>query len=817
VPTRPAPATGTPDPVPARDLVHFNGWGGFTRDGREYVMSLRPGQATPAPWAHVIASPRMGTVISESGGAYTWVDNAHEFRLTPWHNDPVSDPSGECFYVRDEETGQFWSPTPLPARGNGAYVCRHGFGYSVFEYSHHGIATELWLYVALDAPVKIAVIRTRNRSGRHRRLSVTGYWEWVLGQWRHTNMMHVVTELDPATGVFLVRNEFNREFAGRTAFVSVNESARSVTGCRAEFLGRNGTMARPAAMGRSKLSGKTGAGLDPCAALQVPFDLAPGQERELVFVMGAGQDIEEVHHLVHRFGGSAGARSALEGVWDFWKRTLGTVHVESPDPALNFLVNGWLEYQTLACRYWGRSGYYQSGGAYGFRDQLQDTTALLHAAPWTAREHLLRCAGRQFLKGDVQHWWHPPSGRGVRTHFSDDFLWLPYAACRYVAATGDTGLLDERVPFLEGREVSADEESYYDLPQPSGEEATFYNHCVRAVNHGLRFGEHGLPLIGCGDWNDGMNLVGAKGRGESVWLAFFLYDVLRRFAGLARRHHDDGFAETCLQEADRLQRSIESHAWDGDWYRRAFFDDGTPLGSAANEECQIDSIAQSWAVLSGAGDPDRSRRAMDTVDRRLVDRESRIIQLFTPPFDTSALEPGYIKGYIPGVRENGGQYTHGAIWTAMAFAELGEVEKAWELLSLLNPILQATDEEGVRRYKIEPYVVAADVYSMPPHAGRGGWSWYTGSAGWMYRLIVETLFGLRVEMDQLRLAPRLPRAWESLKLHYRYRDTFYHISISRHGTDPSGAPQLILDGVLLPGNSVTLVNDRQDHVVQVKV
>ena len=816
IPTRSMLPATTSAPAP-RERVFFNGLGGFTPDGREYVISLAPGQTTPAPWANVLANPQIGTVITESGGAYTWVDNAHEFRLTPWRNDPVGDTSGEAFYLRDEETGQFWSPTPLPARGNGTYVCRHGFGYSVFEYTQLGISSELWTYVALDAPVKLVVVKVRNRSGRARRLSVTGYWELVLGQWRHANLMHVVTEIDPNTGALFARNVYNREFAGKTVFVNVSDAARTITGSRTEFLGRNGTPASPAAMRQTQLSGQTGASLDPCAALQVPFDLADGQERELVFVLGAGNNADEAHQLVRRFSGPASARLALESVWEFWKRTLGVVYAETPDPALNLLVNGWLEYQTLAGRYWGRSGYYQSGGAYGFRDQLQDTTALLHAAPWTAREHLLRCAGRQFREGDVQHWWHPPTGRGVRTHCSDDYLWLPYATCRYVKMTGDTGVLDERVPFLEGRPVNADEESYYDLPQRSGEDGTLYEHCVRAIKRGLRFGAHGLPLIGCGDWNDGMNLVGEKGKGESVWLAFFLYHVLQRFTELARRRGDSEFADQCTHQAAQLQQNIELHGWDGDWYRRAYFDDGTPLGSATNEECQIDSIAQSWAVLSGAADPARARLAMDRVDQRLVRRDSRLIQLFDPPFDKSALEPGYIKGYAPGVRENGGQYTHAAIWAVMAFAELGETERAWELFSLLNPIRHATDLTEVNRYKVEPYVVVADIYAVAPHTGRGGWSWYTGSAGWMYRLIVETLLGLRLEADQLRVSPRLPRAWESLKLHYRYRDTFYHITVKRAGLEVAQPVRVIVDGKEQPDATIQLVDDRQEHTVEMKV
>jgi cellobiose phosphorylase len=815
-PSRAAWPANSPEP-PLRERVFFNGLGGFTPDGREYVISLAPGQTTPAPWSNVLANARIGTVISESGGAYTWVGNAHEFRLTPWHNDPVCDPSGEAFYIRDEETGQFWSPTPLPARGDGTYVCRHGFGYSVFEHTQLGISSEQWVYVALDAPVKLVVVKLRNRSDRPRRLSVTGYWEWVLGQWRHSNLMHVVTETDPTTRALFARNVHNREFAEKTVFVNVSESARTLTGSRTEFLGRNGTLANPAAMRHTQLSGQTGAGLDPCAALQVPFDLADGQERELVFVLGAGDNVDEAQQLLRNFSGPASARLALENVWDFWKRTLGVVYAETPDPGLNILVNGWLEYQTLASRYWGRSGYYQSGGAYGFRDQLQDTTALLHAAPWTAREHLLRCAGRQFREGDVQHWWHPPTGRGVRTHCSDDYLWLPYATCRYVKMTGDSGVLDERAPFLEGRPVNAGEESYYDLPQRAEEVGTLYEHCVRAVRHGFRFGAHGLPMIGSADWNDGMNLVGEKGRGESIWLAFFLYQVLQRFAELARRRDDSEFADECISRATTLQQNIERHGWDGDWYRRAYFDDGTPLGSVTNEECQIDSIAQSWAVLSGAGNPARARLAMASVDQRLVREDSRLIQLFDPPFDTSALEPGYIKGYPPGVRENGGQYTHAAIWTVMAFAELGETERAWELFSLLNPIRHATEPADANRYKVDPYVVAADIYGLAPHTGRGGWTWYTGSAGWMYRLIVETLLGLQLEVDQMRLNPRLPRAWESLKIHYRHRDTFYHITITRIAADSVDQDQLLLDGNEIDGQTVPLVADCQKHAIEMKI
>ncbi len=803
------PSDPAQEQVSPTALMFDNGTGGFTADGQEYVIDQGEGECTPAPWSNVIANAQFGTVLSESACGYSWFENAHEYRLTPWHNDPVTDSGGEAFYLRDEDSGKVWSPMALPCRGSGSYRTRHGFGYSVYEHVEDGIASELWVYVDLVHPVKYMRLLLRNESGRTRRLSATGYVEWVLGDTRGHSQMHVVSEVREEDGIVTARNPYNTEFEGRVAFFDVDASTRGFTNDRREFLGRNGDPAAPLALRRERLSGHLATGGDPCAALQVPITLDAGGYAETVFRLGAAQSGEQALVLAQATRGSEHATQALAAVRDYWRQTLGVVQVSSPDPAVDLLANGWLLYQTLACRYLGRSGYYQSGGAFGFRDQLQDSMALVHAQPALVRKHLLLSASQQFMQGDVLHWWHPPQGRGVRTRCSDDYLWLPVATCRYVELTGDRSVLGEMVRFIDGRALNVDEESHYDLPHNAGSAATLYQHCALGLRRACELlGVHGLPLIGSGDWNDGLNRIGLGGRGESVWLGFFLVDALRRFEPLASLQPDRALADFCRERAELIEKNLQVHGWDGEWYRRAWFDDGTPLGSRSGDECRIDSIAQSWSVLSGVAGDARGVQAMESLYRYLVKPDTGVIQLLDPPFDRIEHDPGYIRGYVPGVRENGGQYTHAAVWAAMAFAELGDNERAWELAGMINPVHHARDAQAVRRYKVEPYVLAADVYAVAPHQGRGGWTWYTGSAGWMYRLLTESLLGLYREGSELLLKPCIPSDWTRYQLRYRHGGTDYVIEVEQ--SELSHAT-LWLDDQPQPALRIGLQDDGKSH------
>jgi cyclic beta-1,2-glucan synthetase len=802
--------------MPPPELSFYNGLGGFSQGGREYVAVLGEGQWTPAPWLNVVANAQgFGFQVSETGGGYTWSVNSRENRLTPWSNDAVADPPGEVIYLRDEESGVVWTPTPLPIREIEPYTVRHGQGYTVFEHSSHGIAHELLMFVPTEAPLKISLLRLRNRTDRVRNLTVTSYNELVLGVNRATAAPYLITEMDEESGGIFARNPYNNDFAHHVAFLAMSERETTWTCDRKEFLGRNGSVARPRALRREKLSNRAGAGFDPCAAMQAHIQLEPGEVKEISILLGQGESAEEARALVSRYRQASEINNALEQVLHYWEELLGTLEVQTPDPALDTLVNRWLLYQSLSCRVWGRTAFYQSGGAYGFRDQLQDVMALVYAKPNIAREQILRAASRQFKEGDVQHWWHPPTGRGVRTRFSDDLLWLPFVLGFYIRVTGDTSILDERVAFIEAPLLEDGQDESYLMPTVSAETGTIYEHCVRSLERSLATGEHGLPLMGSGDWNDGMNRVGHEGKGESVWLGWFLYATLAGFLPYCEVRRERERGNRYREHMEKLKAALEANAWDGDWYRRAYFDDGSPLGSAQNDECRIDSIAQSWAVISQAGDPPRAARAMAAVEEYLVRRGDGLVLLFTPPFDKSSLHPGYIKGYVPGVRENGGQYTHAAIWTVIAHAMLGDGDRAGELFALLNPINHASTRAGFHKYKVEPYVAAGDVYAVWPHTGRGGWTWYTGSASWMYRAAVENILGFRLSGRTLRVQPCVPRWWREFEINYRRGSTHYQIKVENPLGVSCGVAQILLDGEPLAGLEIPLADEPGTHQVRI--
>jgi cyclic beta-1,2-glucan glucanotransferase len=818
-PRRALPADVTAAPIAHPPMEFFNGLGGFLEGGREYLTMLRDKECTPAPWVNIVANPEFGFLVSTDGSGFTWSINSQQNQLTPWSNDPVGDAPGEAIYVRDDDTGEVWGPTALPVRERSStYSVRHGQGYSRFEHASHGISLELLQFVPVGDPVKISWLKITNHSGRPRRLSITAYVEWVLGANRSMTSPFIVTEIDPKTGAMFARNPWSDQFGARVAFIDLNGKQTGWTADRTEFIGRDGALDRPAGLlPGAALSNRVGAGLDPCGALQTQVKLSATGTAEVAFFLGQAASGPNAETLLRKYR-AADLDTVLSEITTQWDDILGTVQVKTPDRALDIFLNRWLPYQTLACRVWARAGFYQASGAYGFRDQLQDVMALCVLNPEVARAHLLRAAARQFAEGDVQHWWLPESGRGIRTRVSDDRGWLAYVVAHYVQTTGDLAVLDETIPFLEGPVLREGERDAFFEPMISDRAASLFDHCALALDKCLAVGAHGLPLMGTGDWNDGMDRVGEGGKGESVWLGWFLYSALTSFITLADRRDSSEHALYWRQHAADLKEALDKQGWDGDWYRRAYFDDGAPLGSVSNNECRIDSIAQSWAVISRAAEPARAARAMEAVDKYLVRRDEKMSLLFTPPFDNPANDPGYIRGYPPGIRENGGQYTHGAVWAALAFAMQGDGDKAHELLSMLNPINHCSNSADMHRYKVEPYVACADLYAMPPHTGRGGWTWYTGSAGWMYRVALEWLLGFRVQGTNLALDPCIPRGWPGFEISFRHGSSHYEISVENPLGVCRGVLATKLDGEILKGSNKTLIplaDDGATHTVQI--
>lgn len=820
---------GAEDPFahPEDALAFRNGYGGFAIASREYVVRLTDARLTPAPWVNVIANPDFGFMASCEGGGYSWSINSQQNALTPWPNDPVSDNPGDALYLRDEDSGKIWSACALPVRVESAvYTARHGKGYSRFSTDAYGIELDLLQFVPLADSIKLSRLRIRNASGRLRRLSITAYVDWALAPNGVNAAPFVVTSIDAATGALFARNTWRAEFVERVAFLDLGGAQETASGDRAEFIGANGDVGCPSTLANGTiLSGRVGAGLDPCAALQTSIELAAGEKTELVCLLGDASSPAQAGALIEKYR-AADLDAILRAVVGQWDGLLGTVRVRTPDPTLDLLLNDWLLYQTLSCRVWARTAYYQASGAYGFRDQLQDVMALCVARPGIAREQILRSASRQFVEGDVQHWWLPPSGRGIRTRITDDRIWLVWSTLHYVDVTGDAALLDEAVPFLEGPRLADGEVDRFFEPTQSPQSGSIYEHCARALDASLGLGAHDLPLFGTGDWNDGMNRVGAGGRGESVWLAWFLIASIERFLPFAEARGDNERIARWKDCVSRVTTALADAGWDGDWFRRGYYDDGTPLGSAASNECRIDQIAQSWSLFCAAADRAQGARAMAAVEEHLIWREDRIAPLLTPAFNVTPMDPGYIKGYPPGLRENGGQYTHGATWSIFAFAALGQGDLAAELFSILNPIQHGDNAEAISRYKVEPYVACGDVYSSPPLVGRGGWSWYTGSAAWLYRAGLEAILGFRLRGSELEIDPVLPRDWLGYTLWYHRRDaedrvTPYEIAVENPHHAGCGVVLAELDGRTLTrvegsrGARIPMSDDGVPHRIRI--
>ncbi|MGN7725146.1 GH36-type glycosyl hydrolase domain-containing protein [Luteimonas sp. 22616] len=801
-------------------LEFFNGHGGFAENGREYVTIIRNGVLPPMPWLNVVANPDFGFTATEAGGGYAWSQNSQRNPITPWANDPVSDPPQEVLYVRDEDDRRLFTATALPRCGDdGEYVARHGHGYSRFQHAEHGIELDLLQYVPVDDGLKISRLRLRNRSGRTRTLSVTAFVQWALGPNGTRPAPFIATTMDTDTGALFASNAWRAEFGERVAFIDLRGRQASHGGDRLDFIGRHGDLASPAALRTgAPLSGRTGAGLDPCGALQARIELPADGEDEVVLLLGDAADADAARELVRRYR-DADLDAVLQAATQQWNDILGTVQVRTPDRAMDLLLNGWLLYQALCCRVWARTAYYQASGAYGFRDQLQDVMATCIARPDETRAQLLRAAGRQFEEGDVQHWWLPPGGDGIRTRMTDDRLWLPFVACHYMNTTGDTAVLDTRQPFIEGPQVEPGAHEAYYRPTTADTDASLYEHCARAIDISLTLGAHDLPLFGTGDWNDGMNRVGEQGRGESSWLGWFLCATIDAFAPYAKARGEPERAARWEQVAETVRKGLDAGGWDGQWYRRGYYDDGTPLGSHESQECRIDAIAQSWSVIAGGGDPEHAASAMEQVERQLILRDEKLALLFTPPLQHTEHDPGYIKAYPSGLRENGGQYTHGSQWSIFAFSKLGDGDRAFDLFSLINPIHHASTREGVARYKVEPYVAAADVYSVEPHVGRGGWTWYTGSGAWLYRAGLEAILSFHLQGDHLRLDPCIPGSWPGFSIDYRHGGSRYLIEVANPHGVCRGIARCELDGRALDVDPcvIPLQDDGAVHHVVVEL
>ncbi|WP_019223162.1 GH36-type glycosyl hydrolase domain-containing protein [Bartonella rattaustraliani] len=757
------------------DLRYWNGYGGFNQHNA-YVIRLHGNNTTPHPWINVVANKNFGFHVSAEGALFTWANNSRDYQLTPWSNDPVSNRPGEALYLVDRLSLKCFSPvSAVECDENVVYEACHDFGFSTFKSTHSEIALELTHTLDQEKPVRFSRLILKNEGKKSRSLRLYYYVEWILGNIRTKYAPFILPSYDSNRGAHFIQNPYHIEKSQQVTFLAASEMPTSTTADRTEFIGLTGTVIHPHAIRKAgTLSNTVEAGGDPCSAFTYDIDLLPGQTKEIIFYLGSAENRQDAENLLDQVR-KCNFETLLTQQKQQWNDFVSPFQVKTPDPSFDLMVNHWLPYQTYACRMMARAAFYQASGAFGFRDQLQDSLSLLSLKPELAREQLLNATEHQFLEGDVQHWWLPETNAGIRTRISDDIVWLAYGTALYVNTTGDYALLDTPTAFIEGASLTAQQNEAYFQPTQSFQSATVYEHCVLALDLAIkRCGPHGLPLILGGDWNDGMNLVGIEGKGESVWLGWFLGTTLQAFISLAQKRGDNNHVKTWSAYLERLKKSLEKNGWDGAWYRRGYFDDGTPLGSKINDECQIDTIAQSWAVISQMASLKRQKQAMTSMLEHLCDETGGLIRLFWPPFNKTTLEPGYIKGYPPGVRENGGQYTHGAIWSILALAEMDENDKAYALFSMINPITHGCNPEI---YRVEPYVMAADIYAIEPHRGQGGWTWYTGSAGWCYRAATQAILGIKRQDDQLFLHPHLPSSWPKYEAKMKFHDAVYTIKV----------------------------------------
>ncbi len=772
---------------------YYNEYGAFSEDGKEYLIRINSENRLPTVWSHIMSNKKFGTLVTENMGGYTWYKNSRLNRITSWENYPNRDIPSEIIYLKDLDEKNCWSMGLNPMPDNKNYNIVYGFGYAKYIHKCNGIEQELKVFVPQEDSVKVQILKLKNMNLSRKKLKIIYYMKPVLGEDEIKSKAYINLDYDKNNNIICATNLYNTEFKNDIVYVSNSEKIKSYTGDKNFFIGES-TLANPDALRKANLNNENSLGKEPCIAYEIEVELESLSEKEIIFTLGAEESVIDSKNMAYKYNKIQNCNQELDKTKNYWRDLLGRIQVYTPIESINIILNGWCVYQIIQSRLQGRTGYYQSGGAFGFRDQLQDTLGLKYLNPEDLKQQIIKHSRHQFIEGDVEHWWHDETGRGIRTKFSDDLLWLVYLTCEYIEFTGDYSILDETTSYLTGNILNENEDEKYDKFEPSKENGSIYEHCKKAIEKALNFGKNGLPKIGSGDWNDGLSNVGTKGIGESVWLGFFLYDILERFIPICENKNDIELIEKYKQIKERLKKALNTNGWDGRWFKRAFMDDGNTLGSMENDECRIDSIAQSWSIISNAGDNDKKYISIESLENHLLDKENGIVKLLDPPFENGKLNPGYIKSYLPGVRENGGQYTHAAVWVVIAEAMLGFGDKATEIYRMINPIEHSRTKESSKKYKVEPYVIPADIYGANNLVGRGGWTWYTGSASWYYKAGIEYILGLKIKNGIMSINPCIPKEWKEYTIKYRWKNSFYNIIVKNPNNKNNGVEQVLLNG-----------------------